>query len=276
MRQPKLLSSIGVLLVTAATCVPANALVVLQTLKGSDAIWLAGRTDLLIPDANLAWPGGLGRHGGATPEEIKETMPPGFAIGAGQTLRVLDPATGGISFFNGFGGTTYGPEGNGTPGSSSITAFGGISGYLGTQGALVGVFLDVNIPSTGAPATLDFSSGALGTNFTSLSPGLGQVFYIGNGVNSSNVLQEFIAPSGATRVFLGITDSFGFNGAPGAFDDNDGSYQIRVGIDEDPGNPITNQAPEPSTWALLLLGLFASRAATFRKGKSCQPNQRCW
>ncbi len=267
MRHLNLLSSIGVLLVTAATSLPANALVVLQTLKGSDAIWLAGRTDLAIPDASLPWPGGLGRHPGPTPEEIKETLPPGFAIGAGQTLRVIDPATGGISFFNGFGGTIYGPEGNGTPGSSSISAFGGISGYLGTQGALVGVFLDDNIPSSGAPATLDFRTVALGTDFASLSPGLGQVFFIGNGVNSSSILQEFIAPTGATRVFLGITDSFGFNGAPGAFDDNDGSYQIRVGINEDPRNPITNQIPEPATSGLFLLALVAARLAAFRPNR---------
>lgn len=272
MRHSKLLASIAILLVTVAGSLPAHALVVLQTLKGSDAIWLAGRTDLAIPEANLGWSGGMIRHGGATPEEIKETMPPGFAIAAGQTLRVLDPATGGISFFNGFGGTIYGPEGNGVAGSSSITAFGGISGYLGTQGALVGVFLDNNIPSTGAPATLDFSSGGFGTNFLSLSPGLGQVFFIGNGVTSSNVLQQFVAPTGATRVFLGITDAFGFNGAQGAFDDNDGSYQIRVGINEDPNNPITNRVPEPATWALILLALVASRMAMLRPER--QPASR--
>src|SRR5687768_15738432 len=97
------------------------------TIDGGDAIWLAGRTDLVIPPANQAWPGGLLRHGGATPEEILETLPPGFAVSAGDVIRVLDPAAGGISFFNGFGGTIYGPEGNGVPGSSSITAFGGIS-----------------------------------------------------------------------------------------------------------------------------------------------------
>ena len=93
------------------------------------------------------------------------------------------------------------------------------------------------------------------------------MFFIGNGVNSSSILQEFIAPTGATRVFLGITDSFGFNGAPGAFDDNDGSYQIRVGINEDPRNPITNQIPEPATSGLFLLALVAARLAAFRPNR---------
>lgn len=234
----------------------AHALVIETSLAGSDAIWLAGRSDLLpIPPASDPWPAGMLRHGGATPEEIQETMPPGFAVSAGDIVKVLDPATGGISFFNGFGGTMYGPEGNGIPGSSSISAFGGISGYLGTQGALVGVFLSAAIPNGSAPATLDFSNGGLGTNFLSLSPDIGQVFYIGNGVTSGNVFQEFIAPTGATRLFLGITDAFGFNGVPGAFDDNDGAYRIRVGINEDPRNPVTS-VPEPSVLGLFGIGLL--------------------
>lgn len=232
------------------------------TIDGGDAIWLAGRTDLVIPPANQAWPDGLIRHGGATPEEILETLPPGFAVSPGDVIRVLDPASGGISFFNGLGGTIYGPEGNGIPGSSSITSFGGISGYLGTQGALVGVFLSDAIPNGAAPARLDFSTGGLGTDFLSLTPALQQVFYIGNGVTSGGVFQQFVAPVGATRVFLGITDAFGFNGAPGAFDDNDGSYQIRVGINE---LPTPTAVPEPASMTLVGMGIGALAYARKRR-----------
>ena len=235
-----------------ATASTANALIIDQVVMGSDAIWLAGRTDLVIPDASLGWQGGLIRHSGATPEEIQETLPPGFAIGGGDVVRVLDPAEGGISFFNGFGGTTYGPDGNGAPNSSNITSFGGISGYRGTQGALVGVFLNNTIPNGAAPATLDFSVGGLGVDFLSLSPLLNQIFYIGNGVTSGDVFQEFTAPGGATRFFVGITDAFGFNGAPGAFDDNDGSYRIRIGINE---TPSVGTIPEPITLLLFGIGL---------------------
>ncbi|MBK9020916.1 MAG: hypothetical protein IPL72_13360 [Sulfuritalea sp.] len=134
----------------------AHALVVETDIDGSDAIWLAGRTDLVIPAANLPWAGGMIRHGGPTPEEILETLPPGYAVSSGDIVQVLDPASGGISFFNGIGGTYYGPEGNGVPGSSSIGSFGGISGYLGTQGALVGVFLNDSVPIGPAPTTLNF------------------------------------------------------------------------------------------------------------------------
>ena len=235
----------------------AHATVIETVLDGSDAIWLAGRTDLVIPPANEPWPGGLLRHGGPTPEEILETLPPGFAASAGDVIRVLDPASGGISFFNGTGGTVYGPDGNGVPGSSSILSFGGISGYLGTQGALVGVFLGADVPNGPAPATLDFSSMGLGTDFLTLSPDIGQVFYIGNGVTTGDVFQEFIAPTGTTRVFFGVTDAFGFNGAPGAFDDNDGAYRIRIGINEDPRNPPTG-VPAPAGLGLLGIALLGA------------------
>ena len=240
----------------------AHAAPIDLTIDGGDAIWLAGRTDLVIPPANQPWPGGLIRHGGPTPEEVLETLPPGFAVSAGDVIRVLDPASGGISFFNGFGGTIYGPEGNGVPGSSSISSFGGISGYLGTQGALVGVFLTNSIPNGAAPPRLDFSTTGLGTDFLSLTPALQQVFYIGNGVTSGNVFQQFVAPAGATRVFLGITDAFGFNGAPGAFDDNDGSYRIRVGINE---LPTPTAVPEPASMTLVGMGIGALAYARKRR-----------
>jgi len=231
----------------------ANAAVINTVVDGSDAIWLAGRTDLVIPDAGDTWSGGLIRHRNDTPEEIKETLPPEFLVSGGDVIKVLDPADGGISFYNGFGGTVYGPDGNGVPGSSSISSFGGISGYLGTQGALVGLFLNDDIPSGVAPGRLDFSSGGLGVDFLSLSPDLGQVFFIGNGVTSGNVFQEFIAPTGSTRFFVGITDAFGFNGAPGAFDDNDGSYRITIGINE---APLLNPVPIPAAAFMFLPALL--------------------
>lgn len=237
----------------AALIAPASQAIIIDiTVDGSDAIFLAGRTDLVIPAANQPWNGPedhLIRHGGATPEEIKETLPPEIAVSAGDVIRALDPAIGGISFFNGIGAPFYGPSGNGLSGSS-LTSLGGISGYIGPQGALTGVFLSDAVPTSGAPATLDFSPGGLGIDFLSLTPELGQIFYIGDGRNLGNLFQTFIAPTGATRLVLGIPDGFGFNGPPGAYDDNDGSYSIRLGINE-----IPTQVPEPGNLILLLIGL---------------------
>jgi len=86
---------------------------------GTDAIYLAGRTDLVIPDPSFSWPGGLARHPNPTPEEAKETLPPSISVVAGDVVKVLDPASGCINFFNG-PGSCYGPEGDGTLSSSNL------------------------------------------------------------------------------------------------------------------------------------------------------------
>lgn len=240
---------------------PAQAGIFDITIDGSDAIFLAGRTDLVIPPAAAPWPGGMIRHGGPTPEEIQETVPPFIGVAAGDIIRAANPAVGGVSFFNGFGAPLFGPGGNGVSGSN-LTSFGGISGYRGPQGPLTGVFLDNSIPSAGpAPVTLNFEPAGLGTDFLALTPALGQVFYIGDGVTTGNVFQTFIAPTGATRLFLGIPDGFGFVGAPGAYDDNDGAYRIRIGVNEVP------TVPEPGTLALVGLALFGLWRARSKRAR---------
>ena len=105
----KLMLAIGC--VSVMIGVSATAAVVDVTIDGSDAIFLAGRTDLVIPPASDPWPGGLIRHVSATPEEILETLPPTIAVNPGDVIRALDPAVGGISFFNGFGDPFFGPDG---------------------------------------------------------------------------------------------------------------------------------------------------------------------
>jgi hypothetical protein len=245
------IAAICALLIGLAVPRIANATVIDVTIDGSDAIFLAGRTDLVIPPANQAWPGGLLRHGGPTPEEILETLPPIITVSSGDVIRLLDPAVGGISFFNGFGAPLFGPDG-GASGQTNLSSFGGISGFLSAgQGPLVGVFLDNSIPSGAPPMALDFTAGGLGTGFLTLSPGLGQVFFIGDGV-TGGTFQQFTAPLDATRLALGIPDGFSFFGTPGAYDDNDGAYEVRIGINE-----IPTAIPEPSSVLLVATGLLA-------------------
>ena len=126
------------------------------------------------------------------------------------------------------------------------------------------MFLDASIANGVAPASLDFTPTGLGTDFTTLSPVLGQVFYIGDGVTSGNVFQEFTAPAGATRLALGIPDGFGFDGPPGAYDDNDGAYIVRVAVNEIPTVPSGG-----TTLAMLvmsLVGLSTLRRRFVEKG----------
>jgi hypothetical protein len=231
---------------------------------GSDAIYLAGRTDVEPIPPLTGNPAAfiLRRHGYITPEAIVETLPPYISVSAGDVVRVLDPVVGGVSFYNGFGGVTFGPSGNGLSGSN-LTSLGGISGYIGPQGPLTGVFLTDSIPSSGpAPSTINFSSSGLGIDFASLSPSLGQIFYIGDGLTSSAEFQTFISPVGATRLFLGIPDGFSFVGVPGAYDDNDGFYRVRVGINE-----IPSAVPEPVSMLLFGTGLVGVGGYVRRKLK---------
>jgi hypothetical protein len=57
--------------------------------------------------------------------------------------------------------------------------------------------------------TLDFSTAA-SRNFSTLSPQLKQVFFIGNGLDASGNLQSFTAPPGATHLYIGVMDEEGW------------------------------------------------------------------
>lgn len=76
--------------------------------------------------------------------------------------------------------------------------------------AVVGVFLDDDVPSGSPPPDLDFSTES-SRDFTSLSPQLKQVFFIGDGKTSSGAVQQFTVPQGATRLFIGKMDGYEWN-----------------------------------------------------------------
>ena len=203
-------------------------------IPGSTAVYLAGRTDVTIPDlgvdpAAVGFP--LGRNCTAPPTDgyAKEVLPLQVVVRGGEELTFA--ATGAVDYYGGMA-AAVGPDGD-PGGSAEIDSLGGISGYRGPAGALVGVFLDdANPRETTAPATLDFTPGGLSPWFGVLAPSLGQVFFIGNGTSAGDgraaVTQEFTAPAGATRVVIGIADAFNFGGAPGAYDDNLGAFVVQV------------------------------------------------
>lgn len=165
------------------------------------------------------------------------------------TFSVVD---GTMTFCGGATCGTPNPDGPAaTLPTTNLTPSGKISGInAGTSGFLAGVFLGGALPAS-APASLDFTASGLGTDFLSLSPLLGQQFFIGNGRTSGNVIQQFLIPDAATVLYLGIADGFGFQGNPGAYDDNVGTYRATYSI-------TSSTVPEPSTVMLVASGLLAA------------------
>ena len=189
------------------------------------------------------------------------TTAPGFALSAG-TGRILtfSSVTGSIFVTPGYQLSPDGLLSNGTPAlglDTNITSFQGISGIQLEQGSgfLAGVFLPNATPADPAPDPLAFTNngtpGLIGTNFSTLSPLLDQTFFIGDGLtgNGSGTTQQFVVPDGATRLFLGIADANGYNGAPGQYQDNGGAYTASFQVS-------ATAVPEPAPLALLVLGLL--------------------
>jgi hypothetical protein len=105
--------------------------------------------------------------------------------------------------------------------SSTMYSENGIADVLAPIDALVGVFLDDSAPNTTpAPQSLDFSTAA-SRDFTVLQPQLKQIFFIGDGQNSAGVAQQFVAPKGATRLFLATWDFYEWS-------NNSGNRTVKV------------------------------------------------
>ena len=181
---------------------PAAAVVV--SVPGTSNPWLAG-----MPNGSSA------SYGDYAPGQ----SPVGVGISITPGTSYVFSASGLVAHGNPL--PYNGPEGDVT----SLTvhwagAQNGIADLLVPFNSLVGVFLDNNQPSLShAPSSLDFTSSA-SRNFTTLSPLLKQPFFIGDGNTDSGIKQSFIAPSGATRLFLGTMDNYGWVDNLGGFDVN--------------------------------------------------------
>lgn len=165
-----------------------------------------------------------------------------FSVSSGYTVSV----NGGGNYNDADGVGAASPETNlGTASISGIAAPG--AGYV------AGAFLSAGGGS--APAALDFTATGLGTSFASLSPLLSQAFFIGDGLtgDGAGATQTFYVPTGATTLYLGLTDACGYSGGPSCFGDNSGSFSVTAnGIATTSPVPAV---PEPSTWALMLGGV---------------------
>ena len=159
------------------------------------------------------------------------TTPASIALptGSGRVLT-LNSVTGTITL----DGSNFVNADGGSYSLTNITAANGISGMVAPNvGFLSGVFL--NGKETGsqtAPASLDFTSSGLGEVFTSLSPSIDQVFFIGDGLTGTGTgtLQQFNIPDTATALVLGIVDGIGYSGPPGSYQDNSGTFSATYSI----------------------------------------------
>ncbi len=192
---------------------------------------------------------------------------PGFiALSAGTTNVTFSSVTGSVTSgcassagcitLNG-GGNYNDPDGvhAGTSVSTNAGA-GSISGIASAPGAgyLVGLFVAAGGPSGAMPTSLNFTTGS-GTSFSSISPALDQTFFIGDGLTGDGVgsQQIFNVPAGAADLYLGISDAGGYNGSPGSYGDNSGTYSVTYLQN---GGAVSS-TPEPASLALFGSGLAA-------------------
>jgi hypothetical protein len=174
----------------------------------------------------------------------------------------LGYSSGGVLTFSVKGSVNYGggppvdpPDGNFAFVVQHATgAENGISNVIAPVDSLLGVFLGPDQPNlTGAPGTLDFSTSAA-RDASSFSPELKQVFFIGDGLAPGGVTQQFVIPDGATRLFLGTMNGFGWW-------NNSGSFQVDV------TGPALAAVPEPSSaWLLTVGALSVAALARLRRG----------
>ena len=179
--------------------------------RGNDNPWLAG-----MPDGTTL----AGDRAGPDDDDNSPLLvefPCGLAPGEALTFD----ATGSSSF----GGSN--PPSSPTDGTSIVShpCNFEIASVIAPADSLLGVFLtDVqpsNPPvaacSAGAPTGLAFSTPEQ-LDYRTLAPMVGQPFFIGNGVASDGVAHQVEVPPGATRLFLGSMDGFGWFNNTGGFD----------------------------------------------------------
>jgi RHS repeat-associated protein len=166
---------------------------------------------------------------------------PGFALPPGGVISF--PGTSGDTQAYGCGGP-HAPADGVSYQNTDIASWNGISGVYdpSRQQFLTGVFIGDNEPvgnppdpsAPPAPDRLRYSdqfplpAGFLSHTAPEYAPQLNQVFFIGDGRTDNGDLQKFHIPTGATRLFLGMADAYGFGGYPGAYGDNCGHYTVNA------------------------------------------------
>ena len=259
---------------TVITAAPSAQLTITKTHAGNFTQGQQGaQYNLTVANS----PGAAPTSGNATSATVQSTgsiyatgagstAPTMITLPSGATSVVFNSVTGSITtgcastegcivLNNGTGNNANDPDGVGAaPATSSNTGTSSISGMTAPgAGYLVGLFVPAGGPAGAAPTALDFTSSGLGTSFTSLSPQLDQVFFIGDGLtgNGTGTQQTFNIPSGAGQLWLGISDAGFYNGAPGAYGDNLGTYTVGLIVNAPGSSAVTVTETAPSGLTLV-------------------------
>jgi hypothetical protein len=105
--------------------------------------------------------------------------------------------------------------------SHTLGSVHGLSNITAPINSLVAVFLDDTAFASraAAPEALDFST-AEARNFGTLSPKIGQIFFVGDGKDANGLLQAFVVPAGTTRLYLAIMDHYEWSNNQGQLSGN--------------------------------------------------------
>lgn len=156
-----------------------------------------------------------------------------FPARAGRVLEFM--SVGGDWTCTTIGVPPFSPDGTTAPGCNPLAVFGSVgpfSGYANSDfsSAMVGMFLENSLPSSPPPAfrfyLTDNSMGGIPTDFRSLSPLIGQVFFIGDGLTGTGTgaIQIFRVPPTATHLYLGFIGSCNPSDlSPSCYSDNGGT-----------------------------------------------------
>jgi hypothetical protein len=121
---------------------------------------------------------------------------------------------------------------------------------------LIGVFLSSTNPVATAPPAIEFTN----TSFLTLSPGLNQTFFIGDGLTGTGTgsVQQFFVPQDATQLYLGFADGNNFTGPPTTYNDDIGSLNVSYTL---------ASVPEPSSVLLIGIGIAGMAGYEWRRRK---------
>ncbi len=175
------------------------------------------RTIVSVPGTSNPWLSGMPDGTSARTFDVAPRQSPAQVLG-------LAFAPGDLLVFAAAGETDHCPNGDcrlapadGDPNDTympvaahELGAEHGLASLTAPIDSLIGIFLGPDQPSLSpAPLGLNFST-AQSRDFVKLSPLIQQPFFIGDGRRSDGTSQTFQVPVGATRLFLGTMDTFGW------------------------------------------------------------------